>query len=375
MFMLLAIVTGVIIHKRIFKDFFTFRPGKQQRSWLDAHNVLSVVALPFHLMITYSGLLFFATSYLPIIVSASYGTGEQQREGFFDELAGRHVAPAAAGVEAPLAPLGPILDEAARRWGSDDIRSVDISHPGDINARIWVARAMRTPLYNSERLVFDGVSGKLLAEELPLANTVSSFREVLLGLHEGLFAGPSLRWLYFLSGVLGTGMIGTGLIVWTSARRRAQQAKEHSLGLRLVERLNVGTVLGLPIGIAAYFWANRLIPGDFAGRASWEVHTMFICWVLMFVHAHVRPLARAWDEQLWIVAAAYLLLPVLNVLTTERHLGVSLTHSDWTLAGIDLTMLLVGGVFAVIAFQRRERERIARGEATRALADQPSAFR
>lgn len=32
MLMLVAIVTGVITHKRIFRDFFTFRPGKGQRS-------------------------------------------------------------------------------------------------------------------------------------------------------------------------------------------------------------------------------------------------------------------------------------------------------------------------------------------------------
>src|SRR5690606_16743260 len=43
MFMLVAIVSGVITHKKIFIDFFTFRWGKRQRSWLDAHNALSVL--------------------------------------------------------------------------------------------------------------------------------------------------------------------------------------------------------------------------------------------------------------------------------------------------------------------------------------------
>ena len=55
MFMLVAIVSGIITHKKIFKDFFTFRSGKGQRSWLDAHNATAVFALPFHLMITFSG--------------------------------------------------------------------------------------------------------------------------------------------------------------------------------------------------------------------------------------------------------------------------------------------------------------------------------
>ena len=45
--MFMALLTGVVTHRRIFKDFFTFRPGKGgQRAWLDAHNVSGVLVLP-----------------------------------------------------------------------------------------------------------------------------------------------------------------------------------------------------------------------------------------------------------------------------------------------------------------------------------------
>ncbi|MGL4221396.1 MAG: PepSY-associated TM helix domain-containing protein, partial [Shewanella sp.] len=57
MFMLIALISGIVIHKRIFKDLFSFRQNKGARSWLDAHNVSSVIALPYHLMITYTGLI------------------------------------------------------------------------------------------------------------------------------------------------------------------------------------------------------------------------------------------------------------------------------------------------------------------------------
>jgi uncharacterized iron-regulated membrane protein len=46
MLMFIALITGLIVHKRIFKDFFTFRPGKGTRSWLDAHHIFGLVALP-----------------------------------------------------------------------------------------------------------------------------------------------------------------------------------------------------------------------------------------------------------------------------------------------------------------------------------------
>src|SRR5256885_4150372 len=63
MLMFVAIITGVITHKKIFTDFFTFRPRKGQRSWLDAHNATAVLALPdrkstrlnsSHLVISYA---------------------------------------------------------------------------------------------------------------------------------------------------------------------------------------------------------------------------------------------------------------------------------------------------------------------------------
>ena len=65
MAMLGAIISGVITHKRIFADFFTLRWNKGQRSWLDAHNVSAVLGLPYHAMITYTGLITLVTMYMP----------------------------------------------------------------------------------------------------------------------------------------------------------------------------------------------------------------------------------------------------------------------------------------------------------------------
>ena len=76
MLMLLAVITGVVIHKKIFTDFFTFRAKKGLLGWLDIHNVLSVIALPFHFMITYSGLLFFLFTYMAL--STNLQTNEDE---------------------------------------------------------------------------------------------------------------------------------------------------------------------------------------------------------------------------------------------------------------------------------------------------------
>jgi len=367
MFMLVALVTGIIVHKKIFADFFTFRPGKGQRTWLDAHNALSVLSLPFQLMITYSGLIFFAITLMPLIVAAYYAPGEPGRQSFRTEFErGIEVKP--AGIAAPLTPIAPLLNFAQTRWGAGVQQyRIEIRHPDDANARISMRYALDSPSHYSEVLVFDGVSGALLTIQPPAPSSAKAVRDIFIGLHVGRFADSLLRWLYFASGLLSVGMIATGLVLWTMKRRQRaeQQNGTTHFGLRLVERLNIGTIIGLPIAIAAYFWANRLLPLDLPQRGAWEAHILFIVWAAMLLHATLRPPSRAWIEQFGLAAAAFALLPVLNAITTDRHLAHSLAVGDWVFAGFDLTMLGLGLVFLWSA------RKLARRAHTTVLAARP----
>lgn len=353
MFMLVATITGIIVHKKIFADFFTFRPGKGQRSWLDAHNVLGVLALPFHLMITYSGLIFLVITLMPLVMAATYGTSEGDQRRYYDELRGRESRIERSGTQAPLTPLQPLLAQAESRWGEGHVRNIEVLQPNDANARIRIQQRDAGPLRSAEGMVFDGVRGELIEVQPAVRSTPKAVNDVLLGLHEGLFAGTGLRWLYFFSGLLGTAMTATGLVLWTVKRRQRLEKKREvsQRGLRLVERLNVGTIAGLPIAIAAYFWANRLLPLDLADRSAWEANVMFIVWGLLFLHAIMRPAARAWSAQWSLAAAAWALLPLLNAFTTDRHLGVSLGQGDWVMAGMDLGFLGFGLLFAILAYK------------------------
>lgn len=84
MFMLVAIISGIITHKKIFADFFTFRPKKGgQRAWMDGHNALSVLGLPFHLMITFSGPVLFMAMLMPAGIMAVYENPRQYSDDVF----------------------------------------------------------------------------------------------------------------------------------------------------------------------------------------------------------------------------------------------------------------------------------------------------
>lgn len=376
MLMFLAILSGVVTHKKIFKDFFTFRPGKGQRSWLDVHNIISVTALPFFLMITYSGLVFFMYAYMPATMNVAYGADhEWPNDGYSNPLNPRTNnrfddagTPERRRSErendaqtdtppAPLTPLAPLAAEAERQWGKGAIGGIAITHPGRTDARVTIIFLDNGLARNARKqLVFDGVSGANISPPPFRQGTTWKVQNILIALHEGLFAGPLLRWLYFLSGLLGCAMIATGLILWTVKRQQKQKGTGDRFSFRLVETLNIGTLAGLPLGIAAYFWANRLLPAGMETRTAWEYHSLFAAMGAAFIGAAiVRPAKKAWEGVLWVTAAAFLLLPVLNALTTDRHLGVTLAAGDWVLAGFDLTMLVLGATFLVAALKVRNR--------------------
>lgn len=351
MFMFVAMISGIIVHKKIFRDLFTFRPGRGQRSWLDGHNVLAVTSLPFHLMITYTGLVFFALTYMPIGPAVLYGDNGADKFSA-DVFEYDDPDPSLSKHVAEMADLPLMMADASQRWGGTVAPiSFDIENPGRVISRVTIRPPEDYAISSFVGvLVFDGVTGEMVNDFGAGMSNAADTHDVLTGLHEGVFAGALLRVLYFLSGLAGTAMIGTGLILW-SVKRKAKLAQKQKppLGIEIVDRLNLGTLIGLPIAIAAYFWANRLVPVGIENRADIEVNVMFVVWAVMFIHPVWRPLHTAWVEQLYIASAAFALLPIVNFLTTDRHLGITIPHGDWVLAGFDLTALVVALAFGLVA--------------------------
>lgn len=351
MFMLVAIVSGVITHKKIFVDFFTFRWGKRQRSWLDAHNALAVFGLPFHFMITYTGLVTLMALYMPWGERAAFKT-PAERQQLAAELSAFIPPGKPSGQKVPLASVEDMVRQAQQRWGRDNVGRVNAAHPGDAAARVAVTKADSGRVSMSPQYMeFEGTTGKLLTVRENVGAAAET-RGVLYALHLGRFSDTVTRWLYFLVSFMGTAMVGTGLVMWTVKRRQLLPDPDRPYpGFRLVERLNITSIAGLPIAMTAFLWGNRLLPHPLQGRADLEIHLFFIVWALTLLHALVRPARSAWIEQLWAASALLLLLPVLNALTTQRPLWHSLAEGDWVFAGIDVMCWALASLLAVLAMR------------------------
>jgi len=367
MCMLVALVSGVVVHRRIFKDFFTFRPGKGQRSWLDAHNVTAVLTLPFLFMIVYTGLAIFYTSYMPWPLHAAYGTDDKAGGRYQAELAHDGAPPLRRprlGEAAGLHELDPLLAQAQAMMGTA-VHTLVIEQPGDRHAsvrmivRVTGLEASRHLINPGGSVVFDGVNGKVLQVQshVPAAAFASAqVHEAMEALHLVRFGGWSMKWLYFLSGLLGTTMMVSGTILFTVKRRKKslQEFGSATAGIyRVVDWFNVASIAGICVACIAYLYANRLLPADMPGRATWEIRGFLLVWLASLLHAMGRPLVRAWTEQLWLAALLCLCLPLLNGLTTGQHLLVYLRAADWQRGSVEITALLAGLALAWAAHRTR----------------------
>lgn len=345
MFMLVAIISGVITHRRIFADFFTFRTRRGQRSWLDAHNAVAVLALPFHLMITYTGLVTLLFLYMPWGIQAVYQGDEK---AFNAELATRAPRVKPSKESAPLAPIEPMLTQAVTHWQGMPPQRITVDQPNRANAVVSITRdAGRNINTAAPTMVFAGATGALQASLGDAQGPANVTRGTMVGLHVAHFAPPLLRALFFASGLAGALMVATGALLWAVKTRQSHariiaQTGRTPFGLRLVEALNLGAIAGLPIAFGAYFWANRLLPIDLAQRPDAEIQAFFGAWALAALLAQWRPTRAMWRVLLAAGAVLLVGVPVLNALTTSTHLGVTLVHGPVVLAGFDLTVLALG---------------------------------
>ncbi|MGE8288056.1 MAG: PepSY-associated TM helix domain-containing protein [Stenotrophomonas sp.] len=372
--MLAALVSGVVMHRKLFREFFTFRPGKARlRSVLDLHNLTGVVALPFHFFFALTGLLIFAgTYYFPVGHTQLHGLHDLHEQVEARETGLPHTR---AGVAAGLASVDAMVAQAQRRWQAHDkagdVGFLVLQHVGDANGYVSVYRAGTDRI----ALVGDGIhfkaaTGELIREDPP-ATPVARVNEFLTGLHLQHFRHWLLRWLYVLGGLAGATCIATGFIFFVEKRKR-QHAQQGRQGARIVDALAVTTVTGMVLATLGILIANRLLPEALPARGDWERYAFWGTWALALVHAGWRsaPVARglvnpAWREQCWAIALFALAAVLLNGMTTGDHLLRTLAQGYWPVAGVDLSLLATAVIAVMAARKVGQRMRVTAAHAPR----------
>ena len=354
MAMLVMVVSGVVTHRRIFTDFFTFRPKKKlQRASLDLHNLMGVLALPFHVFMPLSGVILLFALYWPSAYLGQYPQAkslEESKKAFTAEAYGQFKRAKANKPAAATASLDAMLATAESQWPGGKADFVRVWLPGDANSYVEVRRHyLNEVTMHLDQIYLDAATGQILNrfEAAP----IMAVQRFLVGAHRLHFDNCLLRWLYFAGGLAGCIMIATGFLYWLESRR-STHARRGLAGVRMVEALTVFSVPGIVLATLAFFVANRLLPTEVSmrgyGRATLEMWAFYGVWLGTLVHAAARG-RNAWAEQGWAIAALATAAVLLNWTTTGQHLGVTVRGSLWAVAGMDALLLASAATAVCVA--------------------------
>lgn len=333
--MLLTLISGIITHKKILTDFFTLRAFKGQRSYLDFHNVSSVIALPFFLTMTFTGLAIFFYIVLPSGMKKLYPDNPFQ---YFEEIRTVNVlANSAVPVKTEMLPIQHFITTAQQHWGHAEFDNITVKYPNTQLAHITLTQLKDHSITrNQAQLILNAATGKLL-ENTRNESAIATLNAAMYGLHMARFAEPVLRLGLFFSGILGCVMIASGLLLWSLKRQMQKKSAQFHLGHYLVNRLNITIIIGLPLAMLGYLYANRFISIP-AGAPNYEIYSFFSIWLGSFILACVTPQQHIWRMQLKLLICAAFILPLIDIyyLVSQQYIASFATY--WPFLRIDLML-------------------------------------
>lgn len=360
--LLLTLISGIITHKKIFSDFFTLRLFKSQRSWLDVHNISAVLAIPFFLTITFTGLMFFFYLYLPQGFEKFYA--ENSKTNYFREIKEKTPILIQKNEENksnidnnPIKPLGLdyFLEKVNTEWGDAKISRIAILQPNQNNAVIRFEQARdHSIIQNPAHLAFNMMTGEYIADNRN-RSAIAQIHSAMYGLHLAPFAQSFFRLSLFFSGLLGCIMIATGLLLWSIKRQIQNKNNNENLGHFFVDRLNIAILIGLPIAIIGSFYAVRLdalihIIGidEFFGFPF--INSFFFLWLFSFIISLLTPKIKLWTSQLIVLMIFCFTLPFVNLIYLIQQDFINNFSLYWLFLRVDLFILLLG-IFSMFIFK------------------------
>lgn len=243
--MLVAAISGLLIHRHLFKDIFTLRrranPVLVDR---DKHSVAGTWSLPFAFILAFTGSFFsfFGTIGVPVVAMAAFGGDiEALSEAVFGNPGTPDPRPVAIGN------IDRITADAIRRTGEAPT-FIAIENFGRADAAVTSFHNPGTSDIEPVALLYDGASATFVRAK-PTVGAQPSIGGTLAGimgpLHFGNFAGLLSKAIWFGLGFAMCYVTFTGMRLWVVRRR------DEARSLVWLERMLIVVGFGLPFGLVA----------------------------------------------------------------------------------------------------------------------------
>ncbi|WCE06159.1 PepSY-associated TM helix domain-containing protein [Pseudoxanthomonas sp. JBR18] len=349
----LALVSGVVIYAPVMlKDLFALRAGRNiKRLWQDAHNVIGMLSLPFHVVFAWSGAVLALGLLLLVPFQSLVFDGKLLQVLESDFWMKPHAE--AAGVARPTLPVADLVARAQVALPGLEVSSLAYHDTGDANAQIEVYGEVDQRRLNTLGMVaLNGATGQV--QQVMDPRTMSLGTAMLRGLqalHFGSYGHQPVKWLYFVLGLGGAFLFYSGNLLWIEARRK-RRTPQQPVRTQVMARLTLGVCLGCVGGVSALFIAGALLPDAQASLAYYVVFCAMLAWAVL------RAPARAGAELLYACAALTALVPVAGWIGTGEHFFAALWNAHWTRFSVGVIALLLAWAYWRMgrAAARRARE-------------------
>ena len=351
----LAIMSGlVVLLPTLVKDFFAIRAGKnKKRFWLDAHNVVGITSLPFHIIVCVTVISF---AFHDLIYDAVGGLISKDKPLSARPVAAKLVDPvdrldvekifARIQQQAPEYQISSIsfnhLDKPEKASARVNLYSADQMLRGD-RFDVMVLNPYQTQPYKTNNLN---------THAKPMDQVIRS----MFSLHFGNYGGEFTRWLYFIFGIGGAFLFYSGNILWIESRMKRQKnldlpIHQQRTDVRLVANLTIGTCLGCILAISLSMLVGRwssVLGLSLQSVNHLLVYSYYLVFLVSIVYSFVLGAAKALPHLLLAIAATLLILPLSFILAWFGSSGMPL----WWIEGV---IALVGLVFLRFYMQAKHR--------------------
>lgn len=356
-----ALIAGVIVLlPSLVKDFLALRIGRNlKRMWLDAHTLVGITALPFHLVIAVTATAWgFGGPLWSAQESVIFG-GKQKVVMKRD--AERWRTPRPTGEAGVVMPPAQLLQRLKAQVPDFEPKVMTFRNFGDKAAAVRVVGAERGYIGDTRfgGVIISAVTGTLIKDNRPSRQDPDRRASTtILSLHTGEYGGITITWAYFFLGFSGAWLFYSGNLLWIETRRkRARKGGEveQSRSTRLLGSATVGVCLGCVAGLSLTIVGAKWLHGRVADLNHWHELIYYVAFIGSVAWAFAWGAARSAVHLLWLCAAATVAIPLTTLIALLFPALGMWAHGSAATIGVDVVAFIGALCFAWMAIATARR--------------------